>query len=268
MIAKIAAIEALSVGDGFTFAGLSEPAPRALELFPEVQVAVQAARASSVAAISMAYSMNTLRKIAEGKAVSGKFTAEAQDCLRSALLFSGAGLDTALKRLAAEAIPILVVADRDVAHRLEEFAEHEISDPSGGASPKELIRLLLGAGETPRDVMVRRWIDRLERESAQSAARVTEIASALGVTDATLRKRIAQTKNRSTTLEKAFAARNEIAHELDVTKPEEAARKRLESIRRYRNVDAIIAMCREILDVTQDIVNDVVERVAALEAKR
>lgn len=266
MIAKDAAVEALSVGDAFTFEGLSDPAAGAWEMFPEVQVAVQAARVSAVAAISMAYSMNSLRKTAEGKAVAGKFTAEAQDCLRSALLFSGAGLDTALKRLASEAIPVLVAADKDVARRLEEFAAQQISDPSGSASPKELIRLLLGSGKTPRDVMVQRWIDSLERDSAQSAPRVTEIASALGVTDATLRKRISQTKDRSSTLEKAFIARNEIAHELDVTKPEEAARKRLESIRRYRNVDDIIAMCRELLDVTQDIVNDVVERVTVLRA--
>lgn len=266
MIAKDAAVEALSVGDGFTFEGLSEPAAGAFEMFPEVQVAVQAARSSATTAISMAYSMNSLRKVAEGKAVSGKFTAEAQDCLRSALLFSGAGLDTALKRLAAEAIPVLVAADKDVARRLEEFAERQISDDSGSASPKELIRLLLGSGETPRDVMVGRWIASLERDSAQSAPRVSEIAGALGVTDADLRKRIAATKDKSSTLERAFTARNEIAHELDVTTPEDAARKRLESIRRYRNVDDLISLCRELLDVTQDIVNDVVGRVSALRA--
>lgn len=262
-ITKVEAIDALQVGDTFAFTDLSAPVDGALEMFPEVQVAVQAATASARTAISMGYSMNSLRKIAEGKAVRGKFTGEAQDCLRAALLFSGAGLDTALKRLAAEAIPMLVESDKDVAKRLEEFAEKRISDAAGNASPKELIRLLLGSGAGPRDVMVKRWIDSLEASSAQSAERVSEIASAVGVVSSDLRKRIAPTKTRSSMLEKAFIARNQIAHELDVTKPEEAARKRLESIRQYRNVDDMISLCQEILDVTQDIVNDVVRRVKA-----
>jgi len=266
-ISKPQAQDALQVGDAFEFNGLSAPVDGALEIFPEVQVAVEAATQSARTAISMSYSMNRLRKIAQGKAVRGKFTSEAQDCLRAALLFSGAGLDTALKRLAAEAIPMLVETDADVAKRLEEFAEKQISDASGNASPKELIRLLLGTGATPRDVMTTRWINNLEASSAQSAARVTEIAGALGVVDPELRRRIAATKTRSSTLEKAFIARNQIAHELDVTKPEEAARKRLESIRQYRNVDDMIALCQEILDVTQDIVNDVVMRVKAARAQ-
>lgn len=260
MITQVDAQLALAVGDVFNFDSLSEPVDGAWEKFPEVQVAISAASVSATSAIKMAYIMNSLRKTAQGKSVRARLTPEAQDCLRSALLFSGAGLDTALKRLVAEALPTLVAEDKDVARRLEDFAERQISDESGSANPKALIRLLLGAGETPRDVLVKRWVYSLESNSAQSADRVTEIASALGVTDSQLRKRISSTKNRSSVLEQAFTARNEIAHELDVTKPEQGARQRLESIRKYRNVEDIVKLCREVLDVTQDIVNDVVKR--------
>lgn len=246
---------------GFEFDSLTVPDPRALTDAPEVQVAVEAARASAESAIAMGYTMNSLRKVAEGKAVRGKFTSEAVDCLRSALLFSGAGLDTALKRLVAEALPRLVKTDDHVARKLADFAEVQIGDESGGVRAKDLIRVLLGSGTSPRDLMVDRWVNSLEANSAQSAARVNEFATALGVVDKDLRKRIAVTRGRTSALEAAFIARNEIAHELDVTRPEEASRKRLESIRRYRNVDDIIASCSELLDVTQLIVNDVIRRV-------
>lgn len=230
---------------------------------PEVQVAIGAARSSAESAIAMAYTMNELRKRAEGKVIRGKFTSEAVDCLRSALLFAGAGLDTALKRLAAEAIPVLAVTDSVVSKKLSEFAEDQIGDDTGAVRARELVRILIGEGASPRDIMVRRWIYELESSSAQSAARVTEFASALGVVDEKLRKRVAQTKGQKgegSLLEQAFTARNEIAHELDVTKPAEAARQKLESIRRYRNVDDIRDLCFELLDVTQCLVNDVVKR--------
>lgn len=77
---------------------LTEPDSRAWVELPEVQVAIGAARSSAESAIAMAYTMNSLRKTAEGKTVRGKFTSEAVDCLRSALLFCGAGLDTAFKQ--------------------------------------------------------------------------------------------------------------------------------------------------------------------------
>lgn len=258
MISKKDAEAALS---RFEFKDLTDPDPRAWTDLPEVQVAIDAAQSSAESAIAMAYTMNTLRKTAEGKEVRGKFTSEAVDCLRSALLFSGAGLDTALKRLAAESLPLLVTSDEVVSKKLREFAETQIADDAGGVRAKDLVRVLLGEGTSPRDVMVRRWVYALESNSAQSADRVTEFASALGVVESNLRKRIASTKARSSLLETAFNARNEIAHELDVTRPAEAARQKLESIRRYRNVDDIVAWCCELLDVTQCLVNDVVRRI-------
>ena len=255
-----AARTALAEGDKFTFSNLTPPANAAFNRLPEIQVAIRAATDSARAAVAMAYTMNRLRKESDGKNIRGKFTPEAQDCLRSAVLFAGAGLDTALKRLAAETLSGLVQTDVNVARKLAEFAEDRISDSSGSVSPKELVRLLLGTGASPRDTMVQRWIYDLESASAQSAPRVEEIAAALGVTNSAIRARIKPTKGRTSPLEQAFVARNEIAHELDVTKPKEAARVKLEDIRRYRSVDSVIGHCVELLDVTQVVTNDVVSR--------
>ena len=59
-------------------------------------------------------------------------------------------------------------------------------------------------------------------------------------------------------------SRNQIVHELDVTNPADRARKALEEIRRYRTVKEITAMCQELLNVTQDIVNDVAVRLGSV----
>lgn len=256
------AIDALAVGDRFSFGSLSEPVAEAWGLFPEVQIAIDAASKSASFSIAMAYTMNALRKAAGGKDPRGRLTAEAQDCLRSALLFSGAGLDTALKRLASHALPVLVASEDTVAKQFAEYSKKRIANRSDGVDPKELLQLLLSTAKTPREVLLERWVYDLGSSSAQSAERVSELASACGVTDRSLKKRFTPSKDKSLLLERAFSARNQIAHELDVTNPAEGARKALETIRRYRRAEDITAMCQELLDVTQDIINDVARRVS------
>lgn len=254
------ATQALKVGDAFHFEKISEPVQAAWDLLPEVQIAVNAAARSASSAISMAYTMNALRKAAAGKDARGRFTAEAQDCLRSALLFSGAGLDTALKRLVLHALPVLVNHEAAVAKQFEDYSKRRIANGSDGVDPRELLQLLLSSAKTPRDVLIERWIYDLRSNSAQSSERVSELATACGVTNRTLRKRFTPSKDKGSLIERAFSARNQIAHELDVTNPADGARKALETIRKYRKAEDITAMCQELLDVTQDIVNDVATR--------
>ena len=123
--------------------------------------------------------------------------------------------------------------------------------------------MLIGEGSSPRDTLVRSWSYVLSSSSAQSAERVTEFGGALGITDADLRKRMAATRNKTSALEKAFTARNEIAHELDVTDPEAETRQRLERIRRRRSVTSVREFVTEMLDVTQLMINDVSVRLEA-----
>ncbi|MCK8476915.1 hypothetical protein [Microbacterium aurugineum] len=259
------ASEALAVGDAFRFENLSDPAAGVWELLPEVQIAVNAASKSASSAISMAYTMNALRKASAGRDARGRFTAEAQDCLRSALLFSGAGLDTALKRLVAHTLPILVNNELAVAKQFEDYSKRRIANGSDGVDPRELLQLLLSTAKTPRDVLLERWVYDLRSSSAQSAERVMELATACGVSNRALKKRFTPSKDKSSLIERAFSARNQIAHELDVTNPAEGARKALETIRQYRKAEDITSMCQELLDVTQDIVNDVAARLVIVE---
>jgi hypothetical protein len=263
VIAKKDAVDAIAVGDRASFSSLTAASPEAWELLPEVQVAISAATKSAQSSIAMAYIMNSLRKAAEGKSQKGRLTNEAQDCLRSALLFSGAGLDTALKRLVQHAVPLLVGIDPAVENQFQDFSRKRIQNKSDGVDPKELMLILMSEAKSPREVLLERWTYDLRSSSAQSADRVMELATACGVTDRPLKKRFQPTQKKTSLLEQAFVARNEISHELDVTEPAEGARKPLEQIRAYRKAETIQGWCQEILDVTQDIVNDVASRLRA-----
>ncbi|MFH7324497.1 hypothetical protein [Aeromicrobium sp. JJY06] len=228
----------------------------------EAQNAPRSAIESAESAIALGTMVNRLWKVSEGKEVKGTWATPAQDCLRASVLFAGAGLDRALKRLADDALPALLDFDDEVNSKFTAFAEQAIGN-GGSVNPKELVSLLLGRGETPRDTLSNRWRYELQSASAQSAERVEQFALALGVTDASLRKRIKPTPKKTSRLERAFSARNQIAHELDVTKPTEAVRQRLERIRRQRSVGDVREYVVEMLDVTQCVINDVAARLVA-----
>ncbi|MFC7625409.1 hypothetical protein [Microlunatus sp. GCM10028923] len=248
------------IGKGGVADTVSAPDPAVAHHARESQNALRAAVESTDSAIWLGSIVNRLLKVAEGKAVRGRWSMPAQDNLRAAVLFAGAGLDRALKRLVEESLGRLVAVDDMTVAKLETFATQSITDRSTGAvNPAQVVALFLSAGETPREVLTSRWIRSLTDGSAQSSERVTEIASALGVTDPDLRKRIAP-QAKKTLLEQAFLTRNEIAHELDVTKPQAEVRQPLERIRRARSITDVQTYCQELLDVTQMIINDVSRR--------
>lgn len=229
----------------------------------EAQNTLRAAIESAGSALWIGAVVNRMLKVSDRKAVRGMWATPAQDNLRAAVLFAGAGLDRALKRLAEDALPVLITFDQEVNNKLSTFAKGSITDKEG-VSAEQLVEILLHEGTSPRDILARRWTYDLASHSAQSAGRVSEFASALGITDANLRKRVSQSSGkRLSPLEEAFAARNEIAHELDVTQPAAETRQKLERIRRRRSVGEMRGHVIEMLDVTQLIVNDVASRLAA-----
>lgn len=238
---------------------VAAPAEVVSTKLPEVQNAIRAALDSTNSALGMSTLMNRFLKLADGKSQQGLWVPEAVDSLRAALLFASGGLDTSLKRLVRHALPELADTDPNVEKHFRKWAEQRVGDSATGAvQAKELVVILLGQGDSPRDVLMGRWVYELTDGSAQSVERVDELAQALGITDKGIRSRTAS-KDMST-LKSAFAARNEIAHELDVTDPEAEVRKRLEKIRRYRKASDIRAWCTELLDVTQQITNNVADR--------
>ncbi|MEU8220107.1 hypothetical protein AB0C47_30555 [Micromonospora taraxaci] len=190
---------------------------------------------------------------------------DSQDLYRAAIMFSGAGLDRALKALVSDALPALARVDKSVQEKLSMFAEGAIADAGGvGVSPAALVKFLLGSGSSPKEVFADNWVKALTAGSAQSTQRLDELASALGVNDSEIRRRLKPTKTRSSMLEKAFTARNEVAHDLDIVRPwERGSRDRIDKIQRYRNKDEVREYVIEMMDVCQLIINDVGSRLAS-----
>jgi hypothetical protein len=196
--------------------------------------------------------------------VRATWTSQAQDSLRAAILFAGAGLDKSLKSLVELSIEPLLGFDRDVRKRFEDFAAQSITNAeTESINPREFVTLFLQTGSSPEDVLRARWQKKLTDGSAQSAERVEELSSALGVTDSKLRSRIKPNAKTPTALQKAFTARNLIAHELDVTSPSDEVRKALEKIRQVRRVSETETHVVELLSVAQLVANDVAKRLAA-----
>jgi hypothetical protein len=252
-----------TVGTKDTLTGVSKANPEAESNLPEVQNAIRAAMESTESAIGVARLINRLLKKSQGKANNGPWVPAAVDSLRSGLLFASAGLDTSLKRLVRHALPTLAVRDEKVDMVFQRWATNRVSDPGGAVQAEELIRILLASGVSPRDSLMQSWVYDLTSGSAQSADRVDELAKAFGITDQALRKRV-KPAGTPTKLQLAFRARNQITHELDVTDPEAETRQPLEKIRRYRSEANVAEWCRELLDVTQVIVNNVASRIASL----
>jgi len=234
----------------------------------EAQNALRVARTTALESMSSAHIINRVEKTSTGKTITGRFTHAAQSSLRSALLFAGAGLDRSLKQLIDDTIPYLVEFEAKSAESFHKFAEDHISSGSGGIDARSLVKILLGEGKSPKGIVLNRWSQHLQSSSAQSVERVEEIAVALGVSNRHLRSRIKPGKADSATLKDAFLARNEIAHELDITKPKADVRARLETLQKSRSIADIGKYVKEIIDVGQLIINDVGERLLAADYEK
>ena len=151
--------------------------------------------------------------------------------------------------------------DAKVSAGLEAFAKEHLSNGSLAVDPEALVKVLMADGATPREVLVSAWAADLTRGSLQSRQQVEKVCTALGVTAPAFRKRIGA---KGSTLEKAFEARNQIVHELDL--PAHAAttsdRDATNRSRRRRYAQATIDLAVEVLSVAQLVIDDVAGRVS------
>ena len=189
-----------------------------------------------------------LRKLETGD-VRGRLPANEEDLLRAAIVFTGAGLDATLKQLIRDALPTLLETNAQAHDKFEKFAEERLGT-SEVADTKVIARYLTSAN--PRERLIEDYIYALTGSSLQSAEEVDKVAAALGIDDPQLRKRIGG-------LRQLFTARNEIAHELDLQRPE----RRGDRARRTRGIKATENLCHEGLEVGQLMINAVGALVAS-----
>lgn len=226
----------------------------------EAQNSLRAATSSAMDALYLGSLGNRVLKTLAAKSTRGAWDPAAQDCLRSSLLFACAGVDRTLKRLVVDCMAPLIGSDQVVQKKFQDFAQKAVTSVDGGVDPKKLVAILLSEGRTPKEMLVQNWIYSLTADSAQSAERVDELSGALGVVEPKLRRLMKPTSDKSSRLEEAFSARNQIAHELDVTDPQADVRRPLERIRRARSVKEVEMYVGDVLKIALGVTQDVAKR--------
>jgi hypothetical protein len=188
--------------------------------------------------------VRTHRKLIDGKGFKGSLASNEQDLLRAGLALAGAGLDSSIKRLVRDVLPILLDdAESEGSRDLHGFATRQIGvqqvvDPSRTAA--------LFLAVSPRQALIDEFVEDLTGSSIQSVAAVHRIATVLG-----LPKKHA-VRAAITALRPAFVARNQVAHELDLQVPLGLGDRQ----KRTRTMNKTIPLIHALLDVPQRLINE------------
>ena len=184
------------------------------------------------------------------RASGGNTTDEEQDLLRAMLVFAGAGLDAAMKRLVEDSLLFLAPRDEEVRKPLEGFAARRLREEAAKAPDTAKGYALLAAAITsnaPQTAVVKAYVDELIGGSLQSVDRLSEALGALGL-------RNVVTFN-VTQMKAVFADRNRIVHEMDI----DLSRAKRRRVSRKR--DPMIAAVNTLLDLAFRAVTELDRRI-------
>jgi hypothetical protein len=174
-----------------------------------------------------------------------KITEQEQDLLRAILIFATSGIDSMIKQLIRDSLPLIIQNDAGAANIFSSFIEKEISKKD------ELnIRLLTSAliCGTPKDHFIEYMIRNLTSNSLQSKDELLKIASYFNIPSIVLTKDI-------NLLKEIFDVRNQIAHEMDFDYRIQGRRRREESV--------MISYTNEILRISQVFLHEVDKKLLA-----
>jgi hypothetical protein len=172
-----------------------------------------------------------------------------QDLLRAMVLFASAGLDSAVKQLVADALPMLIVSDCEARARFRVYVERQLK----GTGSARLLADALVAG-SGREQMISSLVAKLQACSLQSVEELARAAAFFAVPAVDVMRDV-------DALRAAFRVRNEIAHELDVDF------SRAASIRRQRRLDELERHANAILGAANNMLTCVGERLQRAEAQ-
>ena len=174
----------------------------------------------------------------------GRLTHAEQDIFRAAVVFAGAGVDTVFKEAMRGCIEIQIERSEGAREKCLDFVTRKIGE-GPGVGARQMAELLIQSN--PGAALRSAYIDQLTGSSLQSVTQVTNAMSALGLQDERSLYKDAKSLN------DLFRARNEIAHELDMTPA--SAGGRGARTRRERSGTTYITMCHGGLDFAQRILN-------------
>ena len=143
--------------------------------------------------------------------------------IRAMLVFASAGMDSAVKHLIKDALPVVIKRDEKARERLREFVEGRIQ-----RNDQPDYRVLSGllVAESPIDQMTALLVGYLTASSLQSVDELLRVASYFNIESTA----ITSTPNN---LRRIFRMRNEIIHEMDIDSSS-MTEGRLPSVRNLR----------------------------------
>lgn len=181
---------------------------------------------------------------AQRPAGRGRLTHAEHDLFRAAVVFAGAGVDSVLKQALRSCVPIQVERSDLARTKYIDFVVSHIQD-GDGLDARQLAKLLVTAH--PEQSLRDAYIESLTGSSLQSQNQVTASLAALGLQDQR------QLFKDSQSLNALFKARNQIAHEMDMTTA--GATGRGSRTRHERTVEAYMTMCHTGLNYCQRVLN-------------
>jgi hypothetical protein len=174
----------------------------------------------------------------------GRLTDAEHDLFRAAVVFAGAGVDAVLKEALRSCVPIQIEASPQAREKYIDFVVRHIQD--GQSLDARRLAHLLTEG-SPGDALRSAYVDSLTGSSLQSQEQVLITLAALGLHDERDLFKDAKALNA------LFRTRNQIAHEMDLTR--QAVLGRRGRTRHERAQTAYIEMCHDALDYCQRVLN-------------
>lgn len=191
----------------------------------------------------------TVDKAQEATDHRGRLGGPQVDILRASLVFAGAGVDAVLKRLIQDTIRPICSCNEQAREKFSEFIVSYLQGQGTPVNLSNLAAVLISEGGSAA-ALINAYERKLTGNSLQSVDEVDAVCGALGISNSELRKRTSP-KAKDSLLRRAFVARNQIIHELDLTGDPRHPRT-------HRGLEDVRKLCRESLEVTQLIVNSVV----------
>jgi len=178
----------------------------------------------------------------EGK-IRGALTDHEQDLFRAMLVFACAGLDSMLKQLIQDALPMIAQRDGKARQELQKFVARKLGRASGDDLPVQLDTSFLTSlliAESPQSACADALVQELTGRSLQSLQEVRRVVAHLALDWQSI-------VNDEDSVIDALQARNQITHEMDI---DLAAPRRN---RFQRKVRATIAMSNSVLQLAEKI---------------
>jgi hypothetical protein len=190
-----------------------------------------------------------------GGTARGRLKEGEVDLLRCAIVLAGAGMDAVVRRLATDALPTLLESPAKYPEAAKRFRQHVADQVKVRGAPKSWVEAILS--DDPRPEMIRLYVGHLTQGSLQSETDLRRVRDALGVTQEISDETIVGLKG-------FLIARNQVAHDLDLKRPDDETR----GSRYSRTVPKVLEQCNEVVRLTSNYVTGVSELLRRRKAPR